>query len=258
MASIPPPPPFWQLYASADTSQHPAPPPLPASSVRSYQMFGEKYARDLPAPTVQDNSVLLGDTLASADLVGELRRLNNSILLNFLLLTELLLTRRDRIRAKLDELSALFATFHHLVNRYREVQARDTLAGYLERQVDERRRATLDLRAALAASNDAVRRVLAQLETARANSDDAALIDANSDSTTVATAAAAAAVTAAAAVDMNVDPDSATTTVADVASSNGDVAHTLTTNDDNNDAAAFIRHSVAQLEAVLDAIQRPN
>jgi hypothetical protein len=217
-------------------------------------MFGEKYARDLPAPTMQDNSVLLGDTLTSADLVAELRRLNNSILVNFLLLTELLLTHRDRIRAKLDELSALFATFHHLVNRYREVQARDTLAGYLERQVDERRRATLDLRAALAASNDAVRSVLAELDSSRANADDAALIATSHNAET-------------AAVDMNVDAD--TTVVAtndNHRSANGDIDHTQTQGGDTNNnsnnnnaaAAAFIRHSVAQIEAVLDAIRRPN
>jgi hypothetical protein len=255
MASIPPPPPpFWQLFASADTSQHPSPPPLPPTAVRSYQMFGEKYARDLPAPTVQDNSVLLADTLAAADVVAELRRLNNSILVNFLLLTELLLTRRDRIRAKLDELSALFATFHHLVNRYREVQARDTLAGYLERQVHDRRRATLDLRAALAATTDAVRRVLADLEASRANADDAALLATSTHQSQSDTATTAP-------VDMNLDDDRSTVAAAAAADgANGDVvAHSLTSDADNTaTTVAFIHHSVAQLEAVLDAIRRPN
>jgi hypothetical protein len=257
MASLPPPPPFWQLYASADTSQHPQPPALPDDATRTYQMFGEKYARDLPAPTMQDNSVLLEDTVSTADLVTELRRLNNSILVNFLLLTELLLTRRDQIRAKLDELAALFATFHHLVNRYREVQARDTLAGYLERQVQHRRNATLTLRAALAASNDAVRNVLAELDASRANVDHAALI------TTTPAPDVVAATTVAA--DMHVDaattvsPLPPTTTDVDGAHrSNGESVVSTTTQANNDDSAvAFIRHSAARLEAVLDAIRRP-
>jgi hypothetical protein len=163
---LPPPPPYWQLYGESQQNP-PAPPRLPERGVRTYQMFGELYERDLPASKLHE-AVLVDTKQTQVDFVGELRRLNNSLLVNFFMLTELLLLRPDRLRAKLDEIAALFVNFHHVVNCYREVQARDTIAGYLEQQIEQRRRATVALRQALQVSKESVARIFEDLESVRA------------------------------------------------------------------------------------------
>ena len=70
---------------------------------------------------------------------------------NFLQLSGLLLTRPQSVRAKIDELQLLFINAHHRLNRYRELQAADSIVGYLEQQTERRRKVAEDLRAHLAA-----------------------------------------------------------------------------------------------------------
>ena len=65
---------------------------------------------------------------------------------NFLQLSALLLARPQSVRAKIDELQLLFVNAHHRLNRYRELQAADAVAGYLEQQTRRRREAAAALR----------------------------------------------------------------------------------------------------------------
>lgn len=234
--SLPPPPPFWKLYGG-DESTRPAPPAVPPSSQRTYRMFGELYERDLPASTLHE-AALVDASAADVDLVAELRRLNNSLLVNFFTLTELLLTRHEHVRAKLDELAALFVSFHHVVNRYREVQARDTVAGYLERQIADRQRAAAALRVALALGKQAVARVLGELDAVRAVDE---------------VAAAAAVAPPPPPPDEHANGVAARPTAAEPAAA----AATTVSDGSGTSSELFIRHNLALIESLLDGVRRP-
>ena len=70
----------------------------------------------------------------------ELRKLNHSVLFNFLELLDILIIAPDSMKRneKLDDLSLLFIHMFHLINEYRPNQARETLRVMLERQHTQR------------------------------------------------------------------------------------------------------------------------
>lgn len=72
----------------------------------------------------------------------ELRKLNHSLLVNFLDLIDLLVQSPDSPRRaeKVEDLSLLFIHIHHLLNEFRPHQARETLRVMMEMQ----RRQTLE------------------------------------------------------------------------------------------------------------------
>ena len=70
----------------------------------------------------------------------ELKKLNHSILINFLDLLEILITAPDSNRRseKLEDLKLLFIHIHHLINEFRPHQARETLRVMMEIQKKQR------------------------------------------------------------------------------------------------------------------------
>jgi len=70
----------------------------------------------------------------------ELKKLNYSILVNFLDLLDVLIRAPDSPRRleKIDDLTLLFIHMHHLINEFRPHQARETLRVMLEKQKRER------------------------------------------------------------------------------------------------------------------------
>jgi len=70
----------------------------------------------------------------------ELKKLNYSILVNFLDLLDVLIRAPDSQRRldKIDDLTLLFIHMHHLINEFRPHQARETLRVMLEKQKRER------------------------------------------------------------------------------------------------------------------------
>lgn len=70
----------------------------------------------------------------------ELRKLNHSLLVNFLDLLDLLVRFPDSPRRaeKVEDLSLLFIHIHHLLNEFRPHQARETLRVMLELQKRQR------------------------------------------------------------------------------------------------------------------------
>lgn len=83
---------------------------------------------------------------ANKDYKRELKKLNHSILMNYLDLLEILVkaptangaSGRTLREEKLDELQLLFINMHHLINELRPYQARDNLKEILERQKEQR------------------------------------------------------------------------------------------------------------------------
>lgn len=70
----------------------------------------------------------------------ELKKLNHSLLVNFLDLVDILINAPESPRRteKIDDLTVLFLHIHHLLNEYRPHQARETLRVMLELQKRQR------------------------------------------------------------------------------------------------------------------------
>jgi MED7 protein len=86
---------------------------------------------------LQDVYTMFGVTFRADD---EIKKLNYSILVNFLDLLDVLIRAPDSSRRieKIDDLTLLFIHMHHLINEFRPHQARETLRVMLETQRRQR------------------------------------------------------------------------------------------------------------------------
>ncbi|MEE6478282.1 hypothetical protein FKM82_011801 [Ascaphus truei] len=113
-----------------------------------------------PPPPIKDSYVMFGNQFQCDDLIirplegqgierlhpmqfdhkKELRKLNMSILINFLDMLDILIRSPGSIRReeKLEDLKLLFVHMHHLINEYRPHQARETLRVMMEVQKRQR------------------------------------------------------------------------------------------------------------------------
>ncbi|XP_069510040.1 mediator of RNA polymerase II transcription subunit 7 [Ambystoma mexicanum] len=109
-------------------------PPLPVKD--SYMMFGNQFqCDDLIIRPLESQGIERLCPL-QFDHKKELRKLNMSILVNFLDLLDILIRSPGTIRReeKLEDLKLLFVHMHHLINEYRPHQARETLRVMMEVQ----------------------------------------------------------------------------------------------------------------------------
>merc|ERR1719494_107318 len=74
------------------------------------------------------------------DHIVEMKKLNHSILLNYLELLDLMIESPGSAerQGKIEEIKVLFINLHHLVNEFRPHQARETLRVMLHRQKQQR------------------------------------------------------------------------------------------------------------------------
>ncbi|XP_005993120.1 mediator of RNA polymerase II transcription subunit 7 [Latimeria chalumnae] len=113
-----------------------------------------------PPPPIKDNYMMFGNQFQCDDLIirplenqgierlhplqfdhkKELRKLNISILVNFLDMLDILIKSPGSIKReeKLEDLKLLFVHLHHLINEYRPHQARETLRVMMEVQKRQR------------------------------------------------------------------------------------------------------------------------
>ncbi|KRZ79826.1 Mediator of RNA polymerase II transcription subunit 7 [Trichinella papuae] len=116
----------------------PPPPPIQGA----YTMFGVQYnTEDMIIQPLENQGIRrLYPNTPNFDRKVELKKLNHSIIANFLDLLEILIrcpSSPERER-KIEDLSLLFINFHHLVNEFRPHQACQSLMLMLERQYKER------------------------------------------------------------------------------------------------------------------------
>jgi len=106
----------------------------------TYTMFGVQFRADdqIIRPLESQNLTRLYPQ--NYDHKRELKKLNYSILVNFLDLLDVLIRAPDSQRRldKIDDLTLLFIHMHHLINEFRPHQARETLRVMLEKQKRER------------------------------------------------------------------------------------------------------------------------
>ncbi|KAI8621884.1 MED7 protein-domain-containing protein, partial [Chytriomyces sp. MP71] len=75
---------------------------------------------------------------STEDRATELKKLNHSLLLNFLELQHILVNRPQDFTTKIEHIRILFINMHYLLNGYRPHQARDTLKLLMELQIHRR------------------------------------------------------------------------------------------------------------------------
>ncbi|KAK0420512.1 hypothetical protein QR680_014731 [Steinernema hermaphroditum] len=160
-----PKPPEYARHYTAEAikcGRVPAPPPVPIE----YEVFGERYNLEeelvvpLKALGIQAYSTI---GLSWRD---EFKKMNASVVINFLDLLQILINSPDspeRVQ-KIEAIRLLFINMHHMVNEYRPVQARATLAVMLEHQIKEMQKLTDDVRKLQFRGIDVVNQTLSHVQ----------------------------------------------------------------------------------------------
>merc|ERR1711997_2079 len=115
------------------------PPPQPLSD--SYTMFGNVFtAEDCIVASLESQGIRRLYSAKDVDRKRELRKLNHSVLVNFLDLLDILIRAPDSDKRveKIADLNLLFIHMHHLINEFRPHQARETLRVMLHVQKKKR------------------------------------------------------------------------------------------------------------------------
>ncbi|KAI9193749.1 MED7 protein-domain-containing protein [Polychytrium aggregatum] len=117
-------------------------PPPPPGDGQPYRQFGEwkQFQPRITSLREQNIAQLYSD---DADKSTELKRLNQSLLVNFLELVWTLIHHPKDFNQKLDHIHLLLININHILNEYRPHQARDTLKLLMEQQI-QRRNSTMN------------------------------------------------------------------------------------------------------------------
>ncbi|KAJ3067855.1 Mediator of RNA polymerase II transcription subunit 7 [Podochytrium sp. JEL0797] len=124
------------------------PPPPLGPGVAAYTVFGETLRLQDKAPLPKDLAFeqLFADEFDRAE---ELKRLNHSLLLNFLELNHVLTTQPEEYHRKIADIRLIFKNMHYLLNGYRPHQARDTLKLLMELQIKRRQKMAREIETCL-------------------------------------------------------------------------------------------------------------
>ncbi|XP_041122891.1 mediator of RNA polymerase II transcription subunit 7-like [Polyodon spathula] len=135
-----PPMQYIKEYTEENVRKGLAPPP-PAPVKDSYMMFGNQFQCDELIIRPLESQGIERLYPLQFDHKKELKKLNMSILVNFLDLLDILIKSPGSIKReeKLEDLKLLFVHMHHLINEYRPHQARETLRVMMEVQKRQRR-----------------------------------------------------------------------------------------------------------------------
>ncbi|KAH7484197.1 hypothetical protein PRIC1_003500 [Phytophthora ramorum] len=176
VSEFPAPPKFFALYADGVESGPAPPEPMEPT----YHMFGSPYSTQDVVPDLLPGKKLYapageeGDEDAPVDYKAEMKKINRSLLANFVELVDVLIKKPAMFNEKLDDVELLFLNMHNLINSFRPHQARETVIQMLKTQVQERRDAARDIRRTIDESRQAVERVHGELHE---STDDAAAAD---------------------------------------------------------------------------------
>lgn len=136
-----PPPPMQYIKEYTDENMRKCLVPKPPPPIRdNYMMFGNQFqCDDLIIRPLESQGIERLHPM-QFDHKRELKKLNMSILINFLDLLDILIKSPGSIKReeKLEDLKLLFVHMHHLINEYRPHQARETLRVMMEVQKRQR------------------------------------------------------------------------------------------------------------------------
>lgn len=141
VSSFPPPPmQYIKMYSDENVRRGVVPGP-PPPILDSYTMFGHVFtAEDCIVASLESQGIRRLYSAKDVDRKRELRKLNHSILVNFLDILDILIRAPDspKREEKIDDLNLLFIHMHHLINEFRPHQARETLRVMLHVQKRKR------------------------------------------------------------------------------------------------------------------------
>lgn len=141
VSSMPNPPmQYVKHYTDENLRRGTAPPPPPPLS-DSYSMFGNVFtAEDCIVASLESQGIRRLYSAKDVDRKRELKKLNHSVLVNFLDLLEQLIKapESEKRSEKISDLNLLFIHMHHLINEFRPHQARETLRMMLHVQKRKR------------------------------------------------------------------------------------------------------------------------
>jgi len=140
VSSLPLPPlQYIGLYSEENIRRNrsPRPPPLIHDS---YVMFGQTFNYDDLIIRPLESQGLKRLYPQNFDHKRELKKLNHSILVNFLDVLDIFIRAPDSSKReeKIEDLNLLFIHIHHLINEFRPHQARETLRVMMEMQKQQR------------------------------------------------------------------------------------------------------------------------
>ncbi|XP_053735173.1 mediator of RNA polymerase II transcription subunit 7 [Synchiropus splendidus] len=136
-----PPPPMQYIKEYTDENIRKGLVPKPPPPIRdSYTMFGNQFQCDDIIIRPLESQGIERLHPMQFDHKRELKKLNMSILVNFLDLLDILIKSPGSMKReeKLEDLKLLFVHMHHLINEYRPHQARETLRVMMEVQKRQR------------------------------------------------------------------------------------------------------------------------
>ncbi|XP_061582369.1 mediator of RNA polymerase II transcription subunit 7 [Cololabis saira] len=136
-----PPPPMQYIKEYTDENIRKGLAPKPPAPIRdSYMMFGNQFQCDDLIIRPLESQGIERLHPVQFDHKRELKKLNMSILVNFLDLLDILIKSPGSIKReeKLEDIKLLFVHMHHLINEYRPHQARETLRVMMEVQKRQR------------------------------------------------------------------------------------------------------------------------
>ncbi|XP_015378747.1 PREDICTED: mediator of RNA polymerase II transcription subunit 7 [Diuraphis noxia] len=162
---------------------------LPLPPVQYFQNYSDENIRrgraSKPPPIIQETYTMFGNPYNAEDSIirplesqgfkrlypqhfdrrRELRKLNHSLLVNFLDLLDLLIQCPDSPRRaeKVDDISLLFIHIHHLLNEFRPHQARETVRVMLDLQRRQRNETTIRLQKHIDKVSDILQQTLENL-----------------------------------------------------------------------------------------------
>ncbi|KAB7497538.1 Mediator of RNA polymerase II transcription subunit 7 [Armadillidium nasatum] len=138
----PPPTQYINLYTDENVRRGrvPKPPPQPHGE---YSMFGTAFNSEDAIIRPLESQSIRRLYPQSFDHRRELKKLNHSILVNFMDLLDILIKCPDSSKRtdKIDDINLLFINMHHLINEFRPHQARETVRVMLEMQKRQRHQA---------------------------------------------------------------------------------------------------------------------
>ncbi|XP_013791752.1 mediator of RNA polymerase II transcription subunit 7-like [Limulus polyphemus] len=140
VSSLPlPPMQYVNWYTDENIERGVAPSP-PRPIQESYSMFGVQFQTDDVIIRPLETQGIRRLYPQNYDHKRELKKLNHSILVNFLDLLDILIRCPDTSKReeKRDDIKLLFIHMHHLINEFRPHQARETLRVMLEVQKRQR------------------------------------------------------------------------------------------------------------------------
>ncbi|XP_075534430.1 mediator of RNA polymerase II transcription subunit 7-like isoform X3 [Dermacentor variabilis] len=140
VSSLPlPPMQYVGLYTDENVQRGRAPSP-PRPLHEGYSMFGAPFHGDEPVIRPLESQGIRRLYPQNYEHKKELKKLNHSLLVNFLDMVDILIRCPDTSKRleKKDDMSLLFIHMHHLINEYRPHQARETLRVMLDMQRRQR------------------------------------------------------------------------------------------------------------------------